>query len=692
MPWEIVLRDSQVLAIHIALLSTGEVLYFGGDEHSCSQFRADEFDRTRVWNPETGEVRLAPSPFTDIFCCGHAILGDGRVLIGGGTQDWPPLPDEECEDPTPDLDIHEAAGHFTGHKICWAFQARTRTWQRVADMGDYITADSGGRWYPTLVTLADGRVLAVSGHPGPGNPFHEHNSPEIYDASTNRWTEPFHVDFNDTTGIHCRGQGDGYYPRLHTMPSGNVLIAKPVGLDTDHDLNKAFRMYSPQTGRFVGPRIAPPPMSGEFERSSVFTERTYTTVLLPLLPGDDYRPHVLLVGPERPVRWTVNENDFLDDADSPSTEWQAAGSRQWSTTPPARHNFSAVLLPTGEVFVCGGVRGEEGVDGDGNTFFRYSDSTAVREGEIYSPGIDWDNGVVDFDGEQWQTVERAEVPRNYHSTALLLPSGRVLTAGSNKNASRGNRNSESTTASTMEFRFEVYRPWYDDARDRPEIAESPGRIVYGERFLVASRQAEEIRRVALVRAGSATHSFDSDQRYVGLEFTLQASGLLNVTAPPHGGVAPPGTYMLWIIDREGRPCERAALLQLSACGQLAFRRGGETIAAFDSDGAVYVRDNIHPPGNRPHEGLVFRRSGAAAPAASLRGDDLIVEATETDPGGGLAGPSILFSKARVRQAAVSMRDGEGLVRSFGAGFVDRFGNGTEIDERNARELLRRCTP
>ena len=125
MPWEMLTANSQVLAIHAALLPTGEVLYFGGDEHNRAQHSANEIDNTRLFDTRTTAITTLPSPTTDVFCSGHAFLPDGQLLVAGGTETWSGEAEEHG---------HGAAGHFTGHRACWRYTPATRDWTRVADM------------------------------------------------------------------------------------------------------------------------------------------------------------------------------------------------------------------------------------------------------------------------------------------------------------------------------------------------------------------------------------------------------------------------------------------------------------------------------------------------------------------------------------------------------------------------------
>src|SRR6266851_2471519 len=148
--WEVLEENSQVLAAHAALLPTGpggQILYFGGDEHDKGRHNRGLIDHTRLFDCATGQITTLPSPATDVFCSGHAFLGDGRLLVAGGTESFA----------TQDLtDFHH--GHYPGIPSTWVFDPAKREWSRAADM-------SGGRWYPTLVTLSDGQILALCGHP-----------------------------------------------------------------------------------------------------------------------------------------------------------------------------------------------------------------------------------------------------------------------------------------------------------------------------------------------------------------------------------------------------------------------------------------------------------------------------------------------------------------------------------------------
>ena len=85
--WDVLPESSQVLAVHAAMLHNGRVLYFSGSEHDQDRNAAGDVDHSRLWDPATGTIHTVASPSHDLFCCGQALLADGRLLAAGGTVD-----------------------------------------------------------------------------------------------------------------------------------------------------------------------------------------------------------------------------------------------------------------------------------------------------------------------------------------------------------------------------------------------------------------------------------------------------------------------------------------------------------------------------------------------------------------------------------------------------------------------------
>jgi hypothetical protein len=435
----------------------------------------------------------------DLFCSGHALLEDGRVLAAGGTRNWG------------GGGIHPS-GHFIGIREAYIFEPATEQWLATGKMVTQRAAEvpagkdiekTGGRWYPTLLTLPDGRVLAVSGHPEVDDTRHNNNSIELYDPTTGTWSIVGAVDYMNIDSIAARQYE---YPRLHVLPDGAVLSVSTM---SNGNLEK-WHPYTDATDwdHVIGP--APDPMYGGFAQDT-------TSVLLPLKPSDKYRARILIAGASMP---------YVLDMDSLGSGWTPVP-RTMNGYPdpvdvnPRRENLDAVLLPTGEVFIEGGVKNPS------------NDASAVKRGEMFNP-----------ETMTWQVLPEAERPRQYHSVALLMPDGAVWVAGSNFNSSTGLAN--------RELRIEIFEPWYFCGR-RPVITDAAKKACHGEEFEIRTPDAASIKKVVLVRCGTVTHNFNPDQRHLTLQFRHEKGESLVATIPDNAAVAIVGYYLLFVIDGTGRP-------------------------------------------------------------------------------------------------------------------------------------------
>jgi hypothetical protein len=342
------------------------------------------------------------------------------------------------------------------------------------------------RWYPTATTLADGRVLATAG---------EINCrgcnapiPEVYDPATNRWTQLPSASLNLP-----------YYPHMFVLPDGRVLNAGtsegPVATRT-LDVNS-------QTWTVVDPTVV-------------------DGVAAMYLPGKIIKSGTS-AAPDDPTVPSSGRTYVLDMT-QPSPAWREAAPMAF---PRTYHNLT--LLPDGTVLVTGGGTTSAGTDS----------TVGVKPAELWSPST-----------ETWTTMASLQVSRLYHSTALLLPDGRVLVAG-------GGRVQDGNDPS-IKLNAEIYSPPYlFKGGSRPTITSAPATVQYNTSFIVQTPNAP-ITSVSLIRLGAVTHAFNEDQRFLNLTFQ-QIAGGLSVQTPANANLAPPGYYMLFIVDSKGVPSVAAIL-------------------------------------------------------------------------------------------------------------------------------------
>ncbi len=378
--------------------------------------------------------------------------------------------------------------------------------------------------------LPDGRLL-VTGGTDPGSP---ENTPfglkdiHTFDPSAETWT---HV---------ADMQVGRWYPTSVALPDGRTLVVS--GLDEQSNLTDLVEVYDPTSGSQVIPganrfldlyprmhvlpsgkvlHVGSEELTSAFDPASAtwqeigFSNYGYrgegTSVLLPLQPPD-YRAEVLTLGGGNPATATA---EIMATGD-PHPSWRFTASMN-----QARRHPNAVLLPDGEVLVIGGGLTDEA-------------ESPILDAEIFDPV-----------SETWSAVASMQRPRVYHSTAILLPDGRVLAAGSDG-----------------EYTAEIYSPPYLFQGSRPQMSSAPDATLYGGSFQVTTPDAQDIASIVLIRPAAVTHSVNTDQRYVELEFEA-GTDLVTVQAPPSANLAPPGYYMLFIVNSDGVPSE-AMFIQLGS--------------------------------------------------------------------------------------------------------------------------------
>jgi hypothetical protein len=279
----------------------------------------------------------------------------------------------------------------------------------------------------------------------------------------------------------------------------------PDGKVFESGANQDSQMYDPTTKAFT------------FVAKTIFNRnRDYgTSVLLPLTPENSFKPKVIIMGGSSPVATDTTE---VIDLSVPAPQWVTG-----PTMVKARIQMNATILPDGKVLASGGSVNDE------------DNATAVKEAELYDPATN-----------KFSPASTMEFPRLYHSNTMLLPDATVVSLGGNP------------MRKVYQPEIEIYSPAYlfesnGSLAKRPTITYvAPGYLKYGEQFKVATPDADSIKSFVLIRAGAVTHAFDMDQRLVGLTFAA-AGGVLQAKAPANGNLAPPGYYLLYILNADGVP-------------------------------------------------------------------------------------------------------------------------------------------
>jgi hypothetical protein len=133
--------------------------------------------------------------------------------------------------------------------------------------------------------------------------------------------------------------------------------------------------------------------------------------------------------------------------------------------------------------------------------------------------------------------------------SLLLPDGKVL-HGASGDAFAG----DGVTPVPSERNHEIFSPPYIFKGARPVISSVPSSVGYNQEFSVSTPNAAQVTDARWIRLGSVTHAFDMSQRANTLAFTRTPTGI-QITAPADPKLAPPGHYLLFILNRNGVPSE-----------------------------------------------------------------------------------------------------------------------------------------
>jgi hypothetical protein len=427
------------------------------------------------------------------------------------------------------------------------------------------------------IHLADGRVMVVGGHGAATTGQIGIVNANVFDPATATWSR--------LSDMHI----PRWYPTLTQLADGRVLVLSGNSADTSHwaDIPE---IYDPATDRWT--LLSGVSTSGVHEEEYPFTYLLPDERTLTIAPSADKTFTLDVAGQKwTPVGGTsgvVNGSSVMYrpgkilyaggaarfSVDAPAKATSAVldltpGTPGWQQTAPlntARVYHTLTMLADGKVLAVGG-----NINGS-----QISPTPGVLPAEIWDPA-----------SQTWTTVASMSTARSYHSTAVLQRDGTVLVAGGGHAEGLGDPGQASA---------QVYSPPYLFKGPRPTITAAPADATYGSSFSVATPAAASIASVNLVSLGADTHQVDMDQHFVPLDFTA-TMGSLTVTAPAGPADAPPGDYMMFLVDDAGVPSV-ASFVHLPAAA--------ETPPVDSGPPPVPVPASADPPSLTP------------APAAPLR--------------------------------------------------------------------------
>jgi len=468
-----------IVPLHMSLMPNGNIVAWGKTETNSA---VDTMGMPRVWNPANGPPSTALMLTTDsmLFCAGHTVMPDGRLMVAGG----------HLKD-----DRGTAMTHFF-------------TPEGSVQMGPPM---HHARWYPTVTTLPDGRLLTMAGRNEVGAQV---TTPEIWENGA--WVE-------------LPGAGTGpsnvipYYPRNFVDPTNGLIFYAGERIQSRwFDVDGAGA-----TGR--GSWILGPTHIYQFNRdygSAVM----YETGKILYVGGGGMRNWGGGTWPDAKNEVPTATAETIDLTSSNPT-WQPTAPMKFR-----RRHMNATVLPDGQVLATGGTSG-----GGISILTNIDAGLAVHEAEIWNPATG-----------QWTTLARnnANVMRLYHSVSLLLPDGTVLNGASGDAKTIGPGGAEIDVP--PERNHEIFSPPYLFKGARPTVTSAPANVGYGQTFSIVTPHAAQITSVRWIKLGSVTHAFDASARANSLNFQT-GDGNVQVTAPLLPREAPPGHYMLFILNRNGVP-------------------------------------------------------------------------------------------------------------------------------------------
>lgn len=482
--------------------------------------------------PAAGHTLTWGPPCSGSGTCQHTVIQNrslSAVFSPSGTSSAATRGQWAATFQTPVVGIHL---HLlpTGKVLFWGERGAAQIWDPANPGAGFTPVSKTFQIFCSGHTfLPDGRLLiaggTISGTRGDARAV-------IFDPSSNTWSP---------TGSMAQGR---YYPTLTVLPTGGILAIS--GSDETGTVVPIPEVGNGSTWRRLtaaGLSIANPYYPSMFvaPNGRVFLAGFQGTTRYLSTGGDGQWTTVgnRLVADRRlgsAVMYAPGKILYAGGGDPPTSSAEVIDLNQaapaWRSVPGmrfARRQMNATILADGQVLVTNGTSGPG-----------FNDvSAAVHEAELWNPAT-----------ESWTTMAREVVGRTYHSAAVLLPDGRVLSIGSGEGGGVSYENSQ--------FTGQVFSPPYLFNADgtpagRPTITSAPARISYGATFTVETPDAGSVTRGTLIRLSSATHAFNQSQLIYPLTFSATGATTLRAAGPTGANLATPGPYLLFLLNARGVP-------------------------------------------------------------------------------------------------------------------------------------------
>ncbi|CCO32449.1 Galactose oxidase Short=GAO [Rhizoctonia solani AG-1 IB] len=416
------------------------------------------------------------------------------------------------------------------------------------------------RWYASTEPLADGSIVIVGGYVNGG--YINRNTPNVDPAYSEGAAEPT-FEFWPGRGTPAAvmqfmitTSGLNSYAHLYLMPSGK-MFAQANFSTILWDYNNNIETPLPDMpGRVI--RVYP--ASG-------------AVAMLPLTPGNNYSPTILFCGGS-----DMPESAWGNYSWPAINTWNYPASRDCQRITPEPTDGSQpvyiqddemlegrtmgqfIALPDSTLLVLNGaLNGTAGYatqTGETLTYGQMPFGMSLASGPVLTPAIYNPNAPP---GQRWNRFgEPSAIPRLYHSTAILLPDGSVLVAGSNPNVDVNFTTTFPTTYAAERF----YPPYFANIANRPVPEGLPDTLSYGGAafqvylpvgtYVGDPNEAAGSARVVLIRPGFSTHAMNMGQRLLQLNSSFEVSDEGNIVlhvaqAPPNPNLLTPGPVLMFVV-------------------------------------------------------------------------------------------------------------------------------------------------